>query len=331
MRFPHQLTLALSGTMLLLSACGGGQPQEKKAPVAYQSPAPTFNADSAYHYVAAQCAFGPRTMNSAAHKSCGDYLAEKFASYGLTVDNQYADTKLYDGTPIRLRNIIASFRPEQEQRIMICAHWDSRPWADEDRDPQHHHTAIDGANDGASGVGVMLEIARQLQQKAPVVGVDLICFDAEDSGVAAWDDYAGDSDQTWCIGSRHWARQIRGKGYRARFGILLDMVGGNNTVFRKEGFSLAYAPDVVDKVWAAAYRIGQTEYFRNETGGYITDDHRQVNETARIPCIDIIGTDIIAGGFPTTWHTMNDNIKHINRNVLKAAGQTVLEVIYCEK
>ncbi len=331
MTYKSILTTAIIGVSLVLCACSDGKKQTISEPIAYQSPAPTFNADSAYSYVAAQCAFGPRIMNSEAHKACGDYLVKKFSDYGMTVKEQTGDSKLYDGTPIKIRNIIASYNPDNKERVIICAHWDARPWADQDKDEKNHRTAIDGANDGASGVGVMIEIARQLQQKAPNVGVDLICFDAEDSGVASWDNYDGDSDLTWCIGSRQWAQQSRSQGYKARFGILLDMVGGANTVFRKEGFSMAYAPQIVDKVWAAAYRIGMTDYFKEEQGGYITDDHRPVNEVARIPCIDIIGTDVIAGGFPLTWHTMNDNMKHINRNVLKAVGQTVLEVIYCEK
>ncbi len=330
MTYKSIITTVIIGLSLALCACGGEKRQTKSEVAAYQSPAPEFPAVRANRDVAAQCAFGGRTMNSEAHKACGDYLVEKFKSYGLTVTEQTADSKLYNGTPIRMRNIIASYNPKNTQRVMICAHWDTRPWADQDADEKNHRTAIDGANDGASGVGVMMEIARQLQQKAPNVGVDLICFDAEDSGVASFDDYAGDSDPTWCLGSRHWAQQSRYQGYRARFGILLDMVGGVNTVFRKEGFSMHYAPQIVDKVWAAAYRIGMNDFFKNEEGGYITDDHRPINELARIPCIDIIGSDTNNGGFATTWHTMNDNMQHISRDALKAAGQTVLEVIYNE-
>ncbi len=322
--------MTVVGLSLTHLSCGGGKRQIASEPAVYQSPAPEFNADSAYSYVAAQCAFGGRTMNSDAHKVCGDFLVEKFKGYGLTVTEQTADSKLYNGTPIQIRNIIAAYNPQNTQRVMICAHWDTRAWADQDKDEKNHRTAIDGANDGASGVGVMIEIARQLQLKAPNIGVDLICFDAEDSGVASFDDYAGDSDATWCLGSRHWAQQSRYQGYSARFGILLDMVGGANTVFRKEGFSMHYAPQIVDKVWAAAYRIGMTDHFKGEQGGYITDDHRPVNELARIPCIDIIGSDTNNGGFPATWHTMNDNMKHISRDALKAVGQTVLEVIYNE-
>ena len=325
------LKMMAVGATALLSACGGsGANQQAAEEKPYESPAPEFSADSAFSYVAAQCAFGPRTMNSEGHDACGDYLAAKFESFGASVQNQYADLALYDGTPIKVRNIIASYNQDSPRRILICAHWDTRPWADHDRNEANHKTPIDGANDGASGVGEMLEIARQIQQKTPAVGVDLICFDAEDSGVAEWDTYDGSSDETWCIGSRYWATQARSQGYSARFGILLDMVGGINTLFHYEGFSMDYAPQIVDKVWAAAHRIGMGEYFLTQPGGYITDDHRPVNEIARIPCIDIIGGDRIDRGFCSTWHTMNDNIKHIDKSLLKAAGQTVLEVIYTE-
>jgi hypothetical protein len=314
----------------LFSSCGGGnQPAVESAP--YESPAPEFSADSAYRYVAEQCEFGPRTMNSEAHDKCGDYIAAKFESFGATVKSQYADLMLYDGTPVKARNIMASYNPDKQKRILICAHWDSRPWADHDRNQENHRKPIDGANDGASGVGVMLEMARLIQLKSPNVGVDFVCFDAEDSGLPEWEGESAESDTTWCLGSRYWAKQAKASGYTARYGILLDMVGGNNTVFYKEGFSMHWAPTVVDKVWAAAYRIGMNDYFVNDTGGYITDDHGPVSQIARIPCIDLIGSDRISHGFCATWHTMNDNIKNINKNVLKAAGQTVAEVIYCEQ
>lgn len=315
---------------VLCASCGGGSTPAAES-VLYESPAPEFCADSAYSYVAAQCAFGPRVMNSDAHDKCGDYIASKFESFGAVVSSQYATLHLYDGTPVKARNIIASYNPEAAKRVMVCAHWDSRPWADHDRNPENHRTPIDGANDGASGVGVMLEMARLMQQHPTQVGVDFICFDAEDSGLPAWESGYEESDTTWCLGSRHWARVASTTGYKARYGILLDMVGGNNTVFYKEGFSMNYAPQIVDKVWAAAYRIGNNEHFEGDMGGYITDDHLPVCEIARIPCIDLIGSDRISHGFCATWHTVNDNIRYISKKTLKAAGQTVLEVLYCEK
>ena len=292
--------LYFSVLALMLVGC-----KEKKVEVTdYVSPAPIFCEDSAYAYVAEQCAFGPRVMNSAAHDSCGEYIAQKFKSFGAVVYDQYADSKLYTGTPIKMRNIIASYNPEAPARILIAGHWDSRQWADNDPDEANHNTPIDGANDGGSSIGVMLEIARQLQlandSNQVKIGVDFICWDAEDSGGSG-------SESSWCLGSQYWSGVRHIDGYTARYGINLD------------------------KVWGAAQRIGYEKYFSyDDEGGYITDDHLQVNRGG-IPCIDVIGTDTEGNGFPRTWHTLDDNIKHINKETLKAVGQTMLEVIWTEE
>lgn len=311
---------------LLLMGCK----DKPKVDTDYVSPAPSFNEDSAYVYVAEQCAFGPRVMNSVAHDSCGEYIARKFREFGAVVYDQYADSKLYDGTPIKMRNIIASYNPEAAARILIAGHWDSRQWADNDPDERNHNTPIDGANDGGSSIGVMLEIARQLQLQSDSnrvkIGVDLICWDAEDSGESG-----SSNESSWCLGSQYWSGKRHLDGYTARYGINLDMVGGHSTIFYREQYSMAYAPSVVDKVWAAAQRIGYGKFFSyDENGGYITDDHLQVNRGG-IPCIDVIGTDKENGGFPSMWHTLNDNMKNINKETLKAVGQTMLEVIWTEE
>ena len=325
--------------LLCLAGCNGGKTSE----VEYISDAPAFNEDSAYTYIAEQCAFGPRVMNSAAHDSCGDYIAEKFSEYGAKVYDQYADAALYDGTPIRMRNIIASFNPDAPSRVIISGHWDSRPWADHDSDEANHHTPIDGANDGASSVGIMIEIARLLQADAatrgdsalftlkPHLGIDFICWDAEDCGTPSFADDGESHESTWCLGSQHWSGVRHVEGYTARYAINLDMVGSNQTVFYREGYSMNYAPTIVDKVWGAAHRIGYGQYFSYDNrGGYVTDDHVQVNRGG-IPSIDVVGNDATSGSFPSTWHTVNDNIKNINRETLKAVGQTMLEVIWTEQ
>lgn len=322
----------------LTTSCKGGQSTETQ----YVSPAPAFDEDSAYQYVADQCAFGPRVMNTAAHDSCGDYIARRFQQFGATVCDQYADARLYDGTPIRMRNIIASFNPGATARIIISGHWDSRPWADHDSDEANHHTPIDGANDGGSSIGVMLEVARLLQQDLstrgdsalfalhPQLGVDFICWDAEDCGTPSFADDGESHESTWCLGSQHWAGHRHAEGYTARYAINLDMVGGGHTVFCREGYSMRCAPMVVDKVWGAAQRIGYGDFFSyDDRGGFVTDDHVQVNQGG-IPCIDVIGCDTESGGFPATWHTVNDNLQHIDKATLKAVGQTMLEVIWTE-
>lgn len=311
---------------ILLASCGGGSNVPETV---YEQQSPDFCVDSAYQYVADQCAFGPRVMNSAAHDSCAIYIAEKFQQFGATVINQDAEGVLYDGTKVQMRNIIASYDLDNPVRIIICSHWDSRPWADHDANADNHRVPIDGANDGASGVGVMLEMARLMQQKMPDVGIDFICFDAEDCGTPEWDDQGGDHSSTWCLGSQYWAGRHHVDGYRAIYGILLDMVGGSNCLFEKEAYSLLYAPSVVDKVWSKAIRLGYGDLFKNEKGGGVTDDHVQVNQSG-IPCIDIIARDANENTFCKTWHTMNDNVGNINKQTLKAVGQTVLEVIYSE-
>lgn len=166
---------------------------------------PHFNADSAYTYVQAQADFGPRVPNTDAHRACGDYLAAKLEQFGAKVYNQYADLVAYDNTILKARNIIGAYNPDSRRRVLLCAHWDSRPYADEDKDPAKHQTPILGVNDGASGVGVLLEVARQLQQQAPAIGIDIIFFDAEDYGTPTF--YKGRyKPDTWCLGSQYWGR-----------------------------------------------------------------------------------------------------------------------------
>ena len=279
---------------------------------------PTFSADSAYAFTAAQCAFGERTMNSRAHDLCGEWIMKKFASYGMTVEAQDADVKGWDGTTLHSRNIIARFRPEATTRILLCAHWDSRPWADNDPDSTNWRKPVMAANDGASGVAVMLEIARALQSDTTLkVGVDFVCFDAEDWGTPQWADVADDAD-TWALGAQHWATHLP-EGYEARYGILLDMVGGAGSKFYQEGVSKQYAAEIVNKVWRTAAGIGYGSFFPMKDGG--------------IPCIDIVPffPDCQQSSFGPTWHTVNDTMENIDPNVLKAVGQTVLQVLYSEE
>lgn len=294
--------------------------------------APVFNADSAYQFVRAQVDFGPRVPNSKEHVACGDYLANKLEQFGAKVYNQYADVKAYDGTILKARNIIGAYKPESKKRVLLFAHWDTRPWADNDKDSKNHHTPILGANDGASGVGVLLEVARLLQQQEPAIGIDIIFFDAEDYGTPQF--YKGEhNEDTWCLGSQYWSKHPHVDNYNARFGILLDMVGGKQATFFKEGYSQHYAKDIVKKVWKKANEIGYGGYFIDQDGGGVTDDHLYVNEIAKIKSIDIIPyeEDNEQSSFGSTWHTVDDNMNVIDKSTLKAVGQTVLEVIYNEK
>jgi hypothetical protein len=292
---------------------------------------PAFMADSAMAYCEAQCDFGPRTMNSKAHDLCEEWIVNKFKGFGLEVETQKADLTGWDGTKLHSTNIIAHFNPQAERRILICAHWDSRPWADNDPDSTNWHKPVLAANDGASGVGVMLEVARLLQNDTTLaIGVDLVCFDAEDYGTPQWAEKNEDSENTWALGAQYWAKNLP-ENYKPQFGILLDMVGGQGAKFYQEQFSLRYAASIVDKVWSAARHAGYGSMFTNEVGGQITDDHIPVNE-AGIPTVDIIPfyPDCRQSSFGPTWHTVNDDMEHLDINTLKAVGQTLIQVIYSE-
>lgn len=292
-----------------------------------------FMEDSAYAYCAKQCDFGPRTMNSKAHDDCRQWIVDKFASFGMEVIQQNAMLKGYDGTQLNSTNIIAQYKPELESRILLCAHWDARPWADNDPDEANHKTAIDAANDGASGVAVMLEIARLLQKDSLSYGVDFICFDAEDWGLPQWEVPTDNSDETWALGAQYWSTHPHKEGYKANCGILLDMVGGNGAQFCFELFSKQKAESVQQVVWGAASTAGYGSFFPYKDGGYITDDHLPINENLNIPCIDIIPyyPDCEQSSFGPTWHTVNDNMQNISKETLKAVGQTLVQVLYQQK
>ena len=291
---------------------------------------PAFSADSAYHYIQQQVDFGPRIPNTPEHIACADYLANSLTRFGATVTKQHADLKAFDGTILKAINIIGAFNPEAKTRVLLFAHWDTRPWADHDADPANHKKPVLGANDGGSGVGVLLEIARQIGLRQPAIGIDIIFFDAEDYG--AYETANTESSDSWCLGSQHWAQNPHTPGYRARYGILLDMVGAKNATFYREQISDYYAKHIVDKVWNTAASLGFSNYFINKRGGAITDDHLYINKLAGIPSIDIIQYDPnTENGFGDYWHTVNDTMENIDKNTLMAVGTTVLHVVYNEQ
>jgi Zn-dependent M28 family amino/carboxypeptidase len=313
-------------------SCGNLRKQTVDDTATLQPVGPVFSADSAYLYCQQQCDFGPRTMNSKAHDLCEEWIVSKFKAFGMEIATQKADLKGFDGTILKSTNIIASYKSELANRILLCAHWDSRPWADNDPDEANHKTPVLAANDGASGVAVMLEVARQLPDTLGI-GVDFVCFDAEDWGVPQWSD-AVDDGNSWALGAQYWASNCPKKQAKTyRFGILLDMVGGQGAQFYKEGMSLQYASSVVDKVWRAAQVVGFGSMFPTQTGSRITDDHIPVNRVAKIPTIDIIPyyPNCEQSSFGPTWHTVNDDMAHIDKNTLQAVGQTMIQVIFSEK
>ncbi|QHT67017.1 M28 family peptidase [Rhodocytophaga rosea] len=298
--------------------------------------APEFNADSAYYFVEKQVDFGPRVPNTPAHRQCGDYLINTLKIYGAEVTVQEFVAEAYNGTKLHSRNIIASYFPQATKRILLAAHWDTRHVADKDAVDQNK--PIDGANDGGSGVGILLEIARVLQADTlkPNVGIDIIFFDAEDYGEpenAKPEELPnkGNNKVYWCLGSQYWAANKHKPNYSAYYGILLDMVGAKGSTFAKEGTSMENAPSVVEKVWNIANALGHGGMFINQTSTGITDDHVFVNRIAKINMIDIIDYDSAGDDyFGSYHHTHADNMLIIDKTTLKAVGQTVLQTLYEE-
>ncbi len=341
-----KIVLALLTVLLSFSACRTKQNQsDATTQTAEQSSktvsAPAFNADSAYAYVDQQVKFGPRVPNTPAHAQTGNYLTTKLKQFGCEVIEQSFMATTWDGKKLNARNIIGSINPTATRRIVLASHWDSRPHADHDPDKADQNKPVLAANDGASGVGVLLELARTIQQsqQKPAVGIDIIFFDAEDWGNG--DKASNDFEQAdtnrqfdyigFCLGSRYWAKNPHKPAYSAYYGILLDMVGAKGATFAKEGLSMQFAPTVVNNVWQTASRAGYSQYFVDTPGGQITDDHVAPNTIAKIPMIDIIHTNLTTGGFFPAWHTADDNMSNIDRATLKAVGQTLLQVLYNEQ
>lgn len=284
-----------------------------------------FDADSAYAFVKRQVDMGPRVPGSAAHALCGEWLVSELVRFGAdSVFVQPFEAVAFDGTRLSLSNVMGMYAPERERRVLLVAHYDTRPWADHDVDESLRDVPIDGANDGASGVGVLLEIARQIGARRPDVGVDFLFVDGEDYGDGG--DGAG-SELSWCLGSQHWVTDMPYESDRVVAGILLDMVGGRGARFHREMLSEYMAPELNAAVWDVARRLGKSR-FVNEPGGGVTDDHLFLNR-AGVKTIDIIENYHPAtGSFNPVWHTSADNMSVIDRETLGDVGAVVTEYIY---
>ena len=315
--------LLLVFVSLLVFSCGekatktGLQFSEKGREV------PAFSSDSAYHFIEAQLADGPRVPNTYGHVETRKYLESKFREYAGSnaVFSQEFTTEGYSGD-LNLANIIAAFNTTSADRIMLCAHWDTRPRAD--MDSVRTADFIPGADDGGSGVGVLLELARIMAENPPPIGVDIVLFDGEDYGT-------GGDLKYYFLGSRHWSQNPPVPGYSPRFGILLDMVGAKDARFPKEEFSNNYAPNLMQELWTIAGDKGYSELFPNEVGAAVLDDHYIINENTDIPVIDIINHARGEDGnivFPNHWHTHQDDIDIISKETLQGVGDILLELIY---
>lgn len=285
---------------------------------------PAFDSDSAYKFIQRQVEFGPRVPNTYGHVKTREYLENKLKQYAgsTSVYSQEFTSIGYNNDTLQWANIIAAFNLSATDRIVIAAHWDTRPRAD--MDDERTAEFIPGADDGGSGVGVILELARVFSKNPPPVGVDLILFDGEDYGTS--DDLAN-----YFLGSRYWSEYPPVPGYRPRFGILLDMVGAENATFPKEQYSLAYAPNLVEEVWSIALDKGYEELFLDQEGAGVLDDHYIINEQTDIPMINIINHSVGPDGnviFAPHWHTHDDNLEIIDKETLQAVGEVLLELIY---
>ncbi len=315
----------LLGASLLLISCGG---KTSAVAVADSMPenetesAAAFSADSAYSYLARQVEFGPRVPNTDAHRLAGDWLVQELKRHGAIVTEQKTDLKAFDGTVLHARNIFGQINPEASSRILLLAHYDCRPWADQDPEEANRKKPVDGANDGASGVAVILETARQLKASGSGLGVDFLFVDAEDWGTD------GDDD-SWAMGTRYFAENPPVEGYAPSFAILLDMVGGKDAQFPREYFSQQNAAYLNDAFWNAAHKAGHASRFPNKMGGAVTDDHVELIKVG-IPAIDIIEYNS-ASGFNPHWHTTTDNLDNISKETLGAVGESLMQFLSEQK
>ncbi|MCQ2260889.1 MAG: M28 family peptidase [Bacteroidales bacterium] len=329
-----KFTFVAIAACLLVAGCKGGAQKNatETQSIDYSAVAiPAFSADSAYQYVADQVACGFRTPGSEGQRKCASYLISQMQRWCDTVIVQNFSTTLWNGQAVNGKNIIASIEPVAGQtaakRVLYGAHWDSRLWADHDPDPANHHSPILGANDGASGVGVLMELARVISSQRPEVAVDIIFFDIEDQGVPEWADTY--EEDCWCKGSQYWSANPHTPYYSAIYGVLLDMVGTPKPRYTKEEVSRTFASGIMNKMWNAAAALGYQNIFLNNETASILDDHYYVNRIAGIPMLDIVQNDP-SGSFFAYWHTLGDNMDHVDKTSLGICGEVLLKTLYAD-
>ncbi|HEY8475553.1 MAG TPA: M28 family peptidase [Chloroflexota bacterium] len=270
-----------------------------------------FDADRAYRYLMDQVALGPRAPGTPGHAAGRAYLVEELERWADRVVVQ--EFTVHDGQrSYPMANIVGVLGPDRSPKVLLAAHWDTRPRAEHDPNPDRRGEPILGANDGASGVAVLLEVARVLHEAPPEVGVIIALFDGEDFG---------ERTDAMFLGSRHWARQPVPE--RPAYGILLDMVGDADLEIPIERFSWERARPVVEKVWGAAERLGHRAFTRR-IGGAVYDDHVPLLDVG-IPMIDVIDFD-----YPY-WHTTADTVDKTSPESLRVVGEVVLAVVYAER
>lgn len=284
---------------------------------------PKFNPDSAYASIEKQVALGPRYPGTDAHKELIEYISTELEQYTDKVIKQDFKVSFLDEKNVDATNIIGIINPDKKKRILLCAHFDTRKIAEKDEDQAMRDKPILGADDGASGVGVLLEIAKLIKQNGIDVGVDFVFFDAEDNGESG-------TGIGWCLGAKHWSKNPHVKNYTAEFGLLLDLVGAKNAEFGREALSQQSASKYIDYIWDMAAKMSYGNYFLDVSSGMVEDDHKYVIENLRIPMVNIINMSRLNGrnGFDFYHHTHDDNMNIIDKNTLKAVGKVVTAVVY---
>lgn len=327
--------LFLAFGLVTLTACSScsnasqsnasGQATKAETPASNK---PLFSADSAYLYVKKQLEFGPRVPGSESQQQTAQWLESELKRHGASVTIQRTEAKAYNGKTLPVINLVGSYNPNAKMRVLLMSHWDSRHIADHDADANKRNLPVPAANDGASGVGVLLEIARLAGIQLPEVGIDIFFTDVEDYG--APEDWKGVHDEKWwAMGTQLWCKKVRNEGYHAEYGILLDMVGAPDATFYREYYSQRYANGYVDQVWNAAAKLGYSNLFVNQSGGGITDDHIFVNDILGIPTIDIIDTRLDGEGtFFPYWHTTEDTLDKISEETLGKVGQVLVSLLW---
>lgn len=313
------------GVALLAAGCGGaakgasagegtraGEAQAQSAEAAQLF----FSGDSAMAYASRQVEFGPRVPGSASHARTAAWLASELRRHGAKVTEQRATLTAFDGTKLPAVNILGSYNPQASRRLMVVAHWDTRPWADQDPDPAKRRQPVDGADDGASGTALLLELARVSNGKLPDgQGLDILLVDAEDWG-------REDDEESWAMGTRHFVANPPEGWRRPEAAVVVDMVGDADATFYREYFSEQSAPALNSRVWNLASALGYGSMFIDAPGGAVTDDHVELIK-AGIPAIDIIDYRPGSTGFPPQWHTSSDTPDRLSPSTLEAVGRTL--------
>ncbi|MBW3628941.1 MAG: M28 family peptidase [Gemmatimonadetes bacterium] len=302
---------ALAAAPLSASCSGAGGEAGAEARIER----PDFPGEEAHRLVARQVAFGPRIPGTPGHQRQLDWMRAWLAERADTLEVQSFTSLTTYGESLNLTNLLARFHPGRPDRILLVAHWDTRPRADQSATPEEREQPVLGANDGASGTAVLLQLAELLARNPPPIGVDLLFVDGEDYGPSTADMF---------LGARYFAEN-KPADYKPLYGVLIDMIGDQQPRFPIEGYSSQAAPEVVHRVWSVAAELGYGDVFVQENAGSISDDHMPLNEGG-IRTIDII--DFEYGPGNRFWHTPQDVLENTSPDGLEMVGEVLTELIF---